>query len=731
MFCGTVGYRIQGSTTVDSSGDRTAAAPSGRHSTTASLAAPVGRVESQPPIRGRDALIDRLYDVVAGNVAQPRVHLLHGLSGSGKTAVALKVAQRAELDGIEVWWVKADDEPTLQEHMRALSLEVGVAATDLQAGHPADHLWRALKAQPRRWLLVIDNADDHEVLAAGTGRLDDGRGWVRRYRDPLGTVLVLSRFDLDYPIGWWEPHPVGMLDEATAIEVLADHIPIEAEDRPAAAELAVRLGHLPLALRLAGAYLQESRYRADRNMIDAPITIRGYLSAIDADGLALEQPPSSSAVRRFVDRPWSMSIELLERRDPPFTITLLRLMSYLANFPVPLGDLVDCPGLDRIGLPGEQLSESLKSLKSLALVEEQFEPATGARLVLHPLVRDATRRRFPPTQADVVALVALVRGCRTLRGPLDDGPVPEDSQQWPAWQALTPHVMHLVRVLLEDLPPGQPADVVRDACYAGNYAARSMQGRGLYAAADIELRRIERLAVRELDPEDPETLRCRHIRAVVLHVAGRVEEALHAYDEMYRLRLRVLGADDRETIRSRHYRALTLHELGRYDEALPEYEAVLKDRIRVAGPYQRHTLATRHNIARLLHDTGRLLEAERQYRELLEDQRREMGPDYRHTLATRHNLALCLHAQGRLDEAQAEYDDIVDIECRILGPLHPDTLATRANRAMVLAAQGHAAAEAELQEVYEAQCRVLGANHPETIATRERRVHNSTRPGPL
>jgi tetratricopeptide (TPR) repeat protein len=695
--------------------------------TRASLTPPLGRLSSQPPLHGRTELIKRLWAAVF-DPAEQRVHLLHGLSGSGKTSVALTVADSADKhreEHIDVWWVKADDALTLEEHMRALSRRVGVAESPLE--HPAEELWKALNSRrDGRWLLVIDNADNHELLAAGNGPLRDGLGWLRPCRNERGTVLVLSRFlDEEAPVGWWQPHHVGRLDPRSAVEALADHIDI-GDESEAARRLADRLGGLPLALRLAGSYLAKAREKVQSDH-GPPMTIERYLNEVEAGALRLEEPPRSRAARHYIDRPWSISVESLEHSDQPLALPLLRLLAHLASAPIPIGDLVSAAALDRLGLAGDELMDALRTLQGLALIEGDVGP--DARLALHPLVRDTTRRRFPPSEADIAALVDLVRHCRPLRHQPDETPSPDDAIVWPMWILLTPHIMRVIDLLL-DHPRQQPAAVVRDACFAANYAARSIQALGLYASADEALARIERLALRELGPEDFETLRCRHTRAIVVHATGRIAEAYTAYDAIYRQCADVVGADHPYTVRCRHYRALTLHALGHHQEAMSEYEAVLRDRIRIAGREHRLTLATMHNIARLLHDTGRHEDAERRYRQLLADQSRVMGPDFRHTLATRHNLALCLHALGRLGEAEAEYRQVLDIEERLLGRKHPDTLATWANLLLLQSAAGRGD-DARLDEVYRLQCEALGKDHPETIATRDRVTDRSTRPGPL
>ena len=63
--------------------------------------------------------------------------------------------------------------------MRALVRRVGVTDEELQHGDAADLLWRGLSERSQEWLLVIDNADDPQILAGPGGRIADGTGGLR------------------------------------------------------------------------------------------------------------------------------------------------------------------------------------------------------------------------------------------------------------------------------------------------------------------------------------------------------------------------------------------------------------------------------------------------------------------------------------------------------------------------------------------------------------------------
>lgn len=126
-----------------------------------SVAPPFGQRDKSLPIRGRDKLLSELADSGIGH----RVWVIHGLAGSGKTCLALEAAFAAEQHGAEVWWVSANDADALVAGMWAVGRRLGIAQDDLERGDAADILWQRLTVRRHQWLLVIDGADDPQILS--------------------------------------------------------------------------------------------------------------------------------------------------------------------------------------------------------------------------------------------------------------------------------------------------------------------------------------------------------------------------------------------------------------------------------------------------------------------------------------------------------------------------------------------------------------------------------------
>ncbi len=70
-------------------------------------------------------------------------------------------------------------------------------------GSAPDLLWRYLNQFTRRWLLVLDNADDPRLLASAGRSVSDGTGWLRAPASDRGAVLVTTRDANPHTWGKW------------------------------------------------------------------------------------------------------------------------------------------------------------------------------------------------------------------------------------------------------------------------------------------------------------------------------------------------------------------------------------------------------------------------------------------------------------------------------------------------------------------------------------------------
>jgi tetratricopeptide (TPR) repeat protein len=707
-----------------------AAAPqpaAGKAASAKPLVVPHRRVAADR-LRGRGPLLDGLMaavtEISAGGKADPQVLVLHGMGGSGKTTVAVEVAHRAQSAGVRCWWVPVTDSADLEASLLAVAFDLGADEGELDHGHAADVLWRRLGSLPGPWLLVIDNADDPDLLAAGTGRLADGRGWLRPPTTRSGLVLVTSRESAPAAWGSWSRLvPVPALNEIDGGQVLRDLAP-DAGDEPAARALGAWLGGLPLALDLAGHYLADAGTSLWPRP-DAPDTFAAYQAALDEhfDTLGVDPAaPAEERARRKLTTTWELSLDLLAVRGSPLARPLLRLLACLAAAPVPYVGLLDVGLLAAspplAGATEEALVGAMEGLHRLGLVTVTRTGSADARLgraaVLPPLVRAANRAHPDVAGRSLQYQDLLV----ALLDRVTAGAEPEDPRCWPLWTAIAAHCRAPLQV------PGLPAGAydagrVVAVTRPAHLAARYLQAAGFYAQAAAEQREVVRYRRQALGDADPDTLMARQYLALALRDEGQLPAARAEYAEVLELRAELLGSDHPDTLTSRHGHASVLRRQGFLDRAEAEYREVLRLRADALGARHPDTLATRQNLASVLMVRDQERAAEEEYRSILDIQRGTLGDEHLQTLATRQSLAVVLAAQDRLDEAEQEYRTLLALRQGTLGADHPDTLVTRHALAYLLKMRRrYAAAEAEYREIIELQTAKFGADHPATLGTR-------------
>jgi tetratricopeptide (TPR) repeat protein len=621
-----------------------------------------------------------------------RVFVLHGLGGCGKTAVARALFQSARTEANRVGlWVNASDRTSLRGGMLAVAADRSATDGELLAARSglrpaADLVWDHLERSSEPWLLILDNADDPAVLRDG--------GWLRTSR--RGVVLVTTRQAASH---WWpgaELHHIGVLPREDAAQVLCDLAP-HSGSLAEAADIADRLGHLPLALTLAGGFLS-------RQVID-PWTMAAYsrhleagrrITLIDqgADELAGEDS------RHLVSRTWRLTLDSFAERGMPEAADLLELLAQWSPAPLPLAVLNN----EQIGraLPRARIEIALRALIEHSLAELV---GVGVRCVrVHSVLLDSVAAAIPLEKAADLGGAAV----RLLDAAIPA--VPEAGSPEPLWSLLTPHALALVRQATDPVAMSSALNMTTRLSIAlhrtGDYlsaletartaaalaepvlgakhrlvlsahsrAARALFRLGKYTESQTLQRRVLTSQEQIFGTDDEDTLASCHALQMVLNNVGEPDEGRALLRRAVEGRIRVLGLAHPLTLRSRSSLLAVLPdselaaEIGGRPMSLPEECAVH------LGPGHTITLGARLNYARALHELGRFNEADEAARLVAEDYQNRFGPDYPITLAARHMCALACLSLGRLDAATDTMASVVAARERVFGADHPFTIA--------------------------------------------------------
>lgn len=689
-----------------------------------SVEAPYGRLPEA--VLGRDGILT----VLRQTVDDPRIQVLSGMGGVGKTTVALSSAERAKKTEVEVFWIQAGSAAAVADGMRHAALLAGAPAEHVahaweKGGRPAaDLVWRHLMNMDRPWLLVFDDADDLDVLSCPGAALADGTGWVR---PPVGKsqgVLVTTR---DGNTRSWGDriarfHQLDVLGTEFAAQVLRELAPA-AGDTASALSLADRLGSLPLALHLAGTYLA----MAQGDPLAEAQTFAEYVNVLSDSPLFLDDATEGvygdlrseeERARRTIAGTWELSLALLERQGTAHARGLLQLLSCFAPAASLPNSLLDPStiadlGMWPTGLVPRSIRTALSGLRRFGLIGVDSLSAEPVYRI-HRLVAEVS---VAPLLSDPNCYQEVWNSAADLlvaATPYSKNP--RDPSSWPGWQGLVPHWLALLSRLPRSNAPAD--DRLTAVLLCAGVAVSYLHFRGDYGTAcKLADEALERSQTTAANPWVGINLR-RH-RAIAVKEMGDLKAAESDLDSIAEECIRHFGADDSTTVSVRYERARAASQRGKLAEAEREYDEVIRHETQLFGAESAQTLRSRHARAICIRSMGRLDEAAAEGRVVLEGLRAKLGEKHPDVLEAQHEFAISLRDQGDSERAEEVFRQVLRLEEEALGSEHPSTLITRANLASALVLrQKFIEAEAELRTVLEARTRILGPDHPETLDVR-------------
>ncbi|GHA57237.1 cytochrome c [Streptomyces tauricus] len=676
---------------------------------------------------GRTALLRAVEDQLgAQDTAAVLPHTLQGMGGVGKSQLALEYVYRHQLDYKVICWIPAERESLILAALAGLAARLRITPSGPEGGLPAANTAVPAVLEALRtgvpydnWLLVFDNAENVEA--------------VRSYfpANGPGKIIVTSR-NRD-----WErvatPLPVNVFEREESIQLLQKRSP-DLSERDAD-RLAEALGDLPLAVEQAGAW------RAVTGML-----VDDYLALLrerSPEILHLDPAPDYPV---SVAAAWDISLERIKENNPGAR-ELLDICACMAPEPVPLSMLrgkrgVDItPDVDPLLRESIKLSRAIRDLNQFSLVKLDLRSDT---LQMHRLLQNVLLAKLSTEERDRMRDAA-----HQLLSAAKPGHY-ASSNEWPAYQALLPHVQASEAITSTDTWARELVyDTVLFLYYWGDHENA------------VELaRQAWRTWLAASGEEDIHVIRIAKIFAFVLRVVGEVEESIllneralevsrrgnvdaeDLIDSMTQLaaarrhqgrfteaevldreateRARTLfGPEDPSTLNAAHGWTVSLRLCGEYAQAVPLDQETARLRDRLFGPNSGLTLNTLNGLAIDMREAGDYPGA-RDFQEDVYRRVRELfGDENITTLRVARNLAVCRRRDGAVAEAAKLSEETLRRLVPGYGRDHYDTLSTAINVVVDRRLTNDLDRSRELGEAtvrsYEHR---LGENHAYTLITK-------------
>ena len=642
---------------------------------------PKAAVNNLPPANpdfvGREDMLAELRrSIVASQGAAVLPLAITGLGGIGKSQTARAYAYRHLVDYELIWWLRADTPATLAVDFATLAEPLGLDPDMADQTRLAAAVRQRLQSRSG-WLLILDNVNDPTLprhWLPGTGG---------------GHALITSR-RTDWH-GLAKAVGLELMAESEALQLLTvrpDPQVLPLAELAAARDLAAELGHLPLALAQARAYMAESGK-----------SVAAYLRMFRASG------PGNSVAAPGLDYPasyaatWRLSIDAAQATCPGAR-PLLELLAFLAADPLPVEVLGAAPKAVPEVLRAEHArDEAVAALRRYSLLRVE-----GGSITVHRLVQAVTRDGLRDDAA------YLARSALTLAR----AGLPRRSWEPPNWRAVATLLPHILKATshaerLRTSPMACASALCAVALYHESHAA--------WELAEPLFRHVLKIGEENLDPND--------IRlAYWLNNLGQCLKGMERFREaepLFRRSLDILS--DKTDLWTLSTVVANLGGLYRKTHRYQQAEQLLHQAIAIDEselPPDHKRLASRYNnLAQLYRKMKRIEKAERFFQRAIAIGGEALGPEHPRLATWLNNLALLYRDDRRHGDAERFFGRAIAVGERTLGPEHPDLAVWIGNLAdLYRTTDRHAEAAPLYQRAIATLEASLPPTHPQIVTAR-------------
>jgi tetratricopeptide (TPR) repeat protein len=550
-----------------------------------------------------------------------------GLGGVGKTQVALQFAYSVleKHPDVSVFWVHALSLDTFEQACREVAGVLGIAGAEDGKEDAKELVQRYLsKEMAGKWMLIVDNADDMDVLEGSDGEkgildyLPESESGLTVFttRDKQTAGALASNSIVD----------VKKLDLATASHLFKKTLTRKDPvfDETVIDELLEELDRLPLAITQATAYVNCN-----------PISVEGYLSLLrstERDLIFIMSKEMRDRTRykhtaNAVAKTWLVSFEQIVRQDAD-AADLLQYMSCIEWKAIPRSIL---PAVR----PEARMTTAIGTLWSYSFITTRNDSQTYD---MHRLVHVAARVWL---QQKGLMVETQKRALEHLSNIFPS----DDYEEREVWREYIPHA-----VRIRDVRAGEHIDVRGKLCLQVGRCLR-VDGRIRDAVGWLEESRDLRSSL----PEDHlDRLSTQHNLASAYQANGQVKDAVRLLEQVVAIHKRVLAEDHPDRLASQAVLASAYLAIGQVKDAVWLLQHVVTIKGRVLTEDHPERLASQHELARAYQANGQVKDAVRLLEQVVAIHKRVLAEDHPDRLTSQCSLARAYQAYRQLERVDSQ-----------------------------------------------------------------------------
>ena len=460
---------------------------------------------------GRDKVFKNICTIFERGEAISLTQTITGMGGLGKTQTALEYAYRYAHKYEYIWWVKAETKETILIDYKEFAVKTGQIGEEQQDSKLIIETVLNWMDSHSKWLFIYDNVD---IVS------DDTDWWPRNNRE---NILITTRNN-HMTIG--KKVDIDVFTKKEANDFLIKRTGID-NDSPNACKLSDRLGHLPLALEQAAAYIK----------INKNTSYDEYLSLLKDYGLEV-----LNEVDGLIDytQPLAATLELsINKINQEEARQLLYLCAYMA--PEDIYEALFNENTELLPTPlRTMLSNRLtgnriwKQLTRYSLLEKQ---ENGKSYSMHRLLQEIIQNKIKHEPQWLQCCLSLFN--KTYHFTYGDVAIQNQ------FLKLTPHVEAFLDVATTILVNDNEKKEIAHLYHMGGFGNHHL---GKYQKALEWYQKALAICERVLGKEHPDTATTYNNIANVYKNQDNYEKAIELYEKALAICEKVLGKEHPNTV---------------------------------------------------------------------------------------------------------------------------------------------------------------------------------------